>query len=260
MNGLRLTFLFFLLMGMTSCREYQGSDLTEKDHPVIKEARLLVQEQNLTDAKELLQDLLRSNPDLALAHMQLGMIYQSEERSIDALYHFQRYVEARPNGPKSEILAQVMEDERRRLAAAVQFEALPDDSPLKEIEALKTRLAETEQLLAMRELDLQQSKLNLGDLPESAPPEWAQERLQLLRTIQKLQMSGGVTDQNSSIPEEVSASLQRQTYTVKRGDTLSGIAKQVYGKASDWQKIYEANKEQIPNKNVVSQGLVLIIP
>ena len=36
-----------------------------------------------------------------------------------------------------------------------------------------------------------------------------------------------------------------KTYTVKRGDTLWGIAKKYYGNGSKWKKIYNANKTVI---------------
>lgn len=53
---------------------------------------------------------------------------------------------------------------------------------------------------------------------------------------------------------------KRKTYTVKRGDTLSKIAarKDVYGDASKWKKIAEANNIRDP-KNI-SAGQVLKIP
>jgi nucleoid-associated protein YgaU len=51
-----------------------------------------------------------------------------------------------------------------------------------------------------------------------------------------------------------------RTYTVKAGDTLSGIAKHVYGDANQWKKIADANKDKIHNKNRIIVGMVLTIP
>jgi len=36
-----------------------------------------------------------------------------------------------------------------------------------------------------------------------------------------------------------------KTYTVAKGDSLSKIAKEVYGSANQWKKIYEANKTRL---------------
>ena len=49
-------------------------------------------------------------------------------------------------------------------------------------------------------------------------------------------------------------------YVVKRGDTLSGIAKSVYGNAGRWREIFEANKDIIENPNLIRPGWKLRIP
>jgi nucleoid-associated protein YgaU len=49
-------------------------------------------------------------------------------------------------------------------------------------------------------------------------------------------------------------------YTVKSGDTLSKIAKELYGDANRWQEIFEANKDQIDNPNAIRPGWELLIP
>jgi nucleoid-associated protein YgaU len=49
-------------------------------------------------------------------------------------------------------------------------------------------------------------------------------------------------------------------YVVQRGDNLSKIAQEVYGKASRWREIYEANKDRIENPNLIRPGWKLRIP
>ena len=51
-----------------------------------------------------------------------------------------------------------------------------------------------------------------------------------------------------------------QTYTVVKGDSLSKIAKRVYGKGSLWRKIYEANQDQIKDPDLIFPGQLLRIP
>jgi uncharacterized protein YidB (DUF937 family) len=51
-----------------------------------------------------------------------------------------------------------------------------------------------------------------------------------------------------------------QTYTVAAGDSLSKIAKKVYGDANKWRKIFEANQDQIKNPDLIHPGQVLKIP
>ena len=51
-------------------------------------------------------------------------------------------------------------------------------------------------------------------------------------------------------------------YTIKVGDTLTGIAVAVYGDASKWEDIYAANRDKITNPNslkgIAGQKIVLV--
>ena len=49
-------------------------------------------------------------------------------------------------------------------------------------------------------------------------------------------------------------------YTVQAGDTLSKIAKQYYGNANAYMKIFDANKDQLKDPNKIQVGQVLKIP
>lgn len=51
-----------------------------------------------------------------------------------------------------------------------------------------------------------------------------------------------------------------QSYTVVKGDSLSKIAKHFYGNAGQWKKIYEANKDQIKNPDLIYPGQTFRIP
>jgi phage tail protein X len=52
----------------------------------------------------------------------------------------------------------------------------------------------------------------------------------------------------------------KKTYTVVNGDTLSKIAKEYYGNANTWQKIYEANRDTIKDPDKIFPGQKLNIP
>ncbi len=53
---------------------------------------------------------------------------------------------------------------------------------------------------------------------------------------------------------------EARTYTVQAGDTLSKIAKQFYGDAGVYMKVFEANKDQLSDPNKIKVGQVLRIP
>ena len=64
---------------------------------------------------------------------------------------------------------------------------------------------------------------------------------------------------DSSLPAPQSAAAG-QSYTVKSGDTLSKIAKQFYGDAGQYMKIFEANKDKLKDPDKIQVGQELKIP
>jgi peptidoglycan-associated lipoprotein len=69
-------------------------------------------------------------------------------------------------------------------------------------------------------------------------------------------------------PEEISeektveskVKVSTKEYIVKKGDTLSSIARAEYGKANKWKYLYEINKERIKDPNKLKSGTKIIIP
>ena len=51
-----------------------------------------------------------------------------------------------------------------------------------------------------------------------------------------------------------------RSYTVVKGDSLSKIAKHLYGDAQKWRKIYDANRDQIKNPDLIYPGQTFTIP
>ena len=78
-------------------------------------------------------------------------------------------------------------------------------------------------------------------------PEWRDE------IVADIKVVGG------SEPAAAPAAAAR-TYTVKSGDTLSGIAKQHLGDANAYMKIFEANRDQLSDPDKIKPGQVLKIP
>ena len=61
-------------------------------------------------------------------------------------------------------------------------------------------------------------------------------------------------------PAPAAAAPEPRTYTVKGGDSLSKIAKNFYGDAMQWKRIYEANRDKISNPDLIHPGQVFVIP
>ncbi|GAB2548467.1 LysM peptidoglycan-binding domain-containing protein [Rufibacter soli] len=84
------------------------------------------------------------------------------------------------------------------------------------------------------------------------------------KPVQKPATQPGGTDffkQNAGQPAAgTTPTAGQETYTVKSGDSLSKIAKNLYGDAQQWHKIHQANLDQIKDPNLIHPGQQLIIP
>jgi nucleoid-associated protein YgaU len=56
------------------------------------------------------------------------------------------------------------------------------------------------------------------------------------------------------------APVAPRTYTVQRGDSLSKIAQHAYGHANRWREIFDANRDQLDDPDLIQPGQVLKLP
>lgn len=74
-----------------------------------------------------------------------------------------------------------------------------------------------------------------------------------------VQSGSSSTAPDAPAPEAGTAG-QNRTHVVAKGDSLSKIARQYYGDANQWQRIYDANRDQISNPDLIHPGQNLKIP
>jgi LysM repeat protein len=70
----------------------------------------------------------------------------------------------------------------------------------------------------------------------------------------------GVTNVKTGALQAPPIKEKVEYYIIKKGDTLSAIAKQFYGKVNDYPKIFEANREVIKDANLIYPGQKIRIP
>ena len=138
-----------------------------------------------------------------------------------------------------------------------------------EVEQIKARLTDLEQHSVGRALtpaDMSSTDAVAQEAPADAP---AMSNLKSL-IEQELQESGVATAEAPTAVAKVDAAAQKkpvakaegkqQTYTVKKGDTLSKIAQQFYGSSKKWRRIVDANKDKLGQSQVLRAGMTLMIP
>ena len=69
-----------------------------------------------------------------------------------------------------------------------------------------------------------------------------------------------VMPQPQTVGTSGSSAAAQRTYTVKSGDTLSKIAKDFYGDANAYHRIFDANRDKLSDPNKIDVGQVLNIP
>ena len=82
-------------------------------------------------------------------------------------------------------------------------------------------------------------------------------------TREKIILALGNTEGVARVDEKISVEKRQKKgtfYTVKKGDTLSKIARTHYGKPSRYMEIFEANKPMLKDPNKIYPGQVLRIP
>ncbi|HLK01816.1 MAG TPA: LysM peptidoglycan-binding domain-containing protein, partial [Streptosporangiaceae bacterium] len=82
----------------------------------------------------------------------------------------------------------------------------------------------------------------------------------------KAALAKAASDVRASMAKTAKTQLDRRTvsatqwYTVRSGDTLSGIAGRFYHQTSAWPVIYYANRGKVSSADVISPGEVLRVP
>ena len=95
-------------------------------------------------------------------------------------------------------------------------------------------------------------------------------KLRFKGTVASQDQANKIWDAIKTIPtwqQDIVADIQAtgaapamSTYTVKAGDTLSSIAKERLGSAAAYPKIFDANRDQLNDPDLIKPGQVLKIP
>ena len=95
----------------------------------------------------------------------------------------------------------------------------------------------------------QQGAANRPTTPAAAPAPRAESSRADFSNVQSA----------SSTTADHTATAKR-TYTVKSGDSLSKIAQSQLGDGAKWKALYEANRDQISDPDLIHPGQVLNLP
>jgi len=222
----------------------------EKDPYYLRGMRL-EQEGKHEKATAAFERCLRRNPECAKAHLQLGILYEDMlNDAVSAMYHYDRYLQQVTQGDDADMVRRwrqrtetaYYERLRETLAPATVAEdpkpAL--DSPtesdqerqlVESVRQLQTEIQQLRQQLAQPASTADARPVAVAAKPTSPPPE----------------------------QPETPPSGERY-YTVKSGDTLSEVSRQVYGTSKHWALLRDANRDVLNGSDRLKPGMQIRIP
>jgi LysM repeat protein len=279
-NVLKFFLLFSAVIFYGCAPEIKDVEEAELRDVYVKKAKSRIESGDKQEATELLEQAITRKPLNATAHLQLAMLYDTSATNfLKAIYHYQRYLELRPDAEKKTMVKELIKKAELNYLAGFseQYRELEKQiATLREENVkLKTELASlpTAKKSTPPQLSPQQQPPPTQQQPTPPETSEASDKSELATT-----QHGGLSDQPSAdikkvekqkivrkaVPEKNStqpiSTPQGTTYTVQAGDTLSKIAACFYQNPRLWKKIYEANKSVLGNNEKLRKGQVLIIP
>lgn len=243
MKSIGISLLFVFLMIAVGCDSKTGiSDVAERDHPAMKKALSLERAGNKEGALRIYQGLLDQNPTIARAHLALAFLLEEEGgNSPAALYHYQRYLNLRPDTEKRGMI----ESRIRAAQLAYVGTVFTNES------AILTRMSEVERensALKIRVVNLESQTSHLRAALAANRAKYAESREESSRILDK-----------QGLPV-LAPRAAGKVVRVLKGDTLRKISERAYGTQERWREIFEANKALLKNREDVRIGQTLIVP
>ena len=182
--------------------------------------------QDIDRAIELCEKALERRPNLALAHRELGLMLDNYRQDyVPALYHYQRYLQLRPDSPNRADIESLIQ--HCRVSFAAQIAESPDELK-RNLQARDARIRALErEVFALR-----------AAASAAAPP----------------------APDLAAAPASAPAATAAQVHVVQAGENLGAISTRYYGTPSRWKDIFNANRDKVPDANNVRVGTRLDIP
>lgn len=256
--------LIALLVGLFSGCAPSGVELvSETDEKQYQLAQDYKSQGRMEEALSAFHRVIDARRDSPESHFEAGYIYLNELKDpVRAIYHFDRYLQFKPQSPQAAQVRQLIETAQKEFAR--QLPAQPYQGELDRIdlmELVKNLKLENDSLkrdLVAAQGRVQQLQTMVGQarsVPTTQNTQQAMVTQQRTTAAQVQQASPAAPAPATPNP----ASVPR-THTVQSGDTLSTISTRYYGTPSRWIDIYQANRDRLRSENALKVGQVIRIP
>ena len=265
----------------TACSDYVGKEAT---HPLYAKAMSAKTAKSYREAAESLEEFLSICPKSPKAHYDVALLYKENlENYPAAIYHLLKYLEL-----SGETLSKQDQADIRRYVQdceRLMFESyrvrndikLADDVPQTDPAKLAAKNAENAALREKIQKYIDNEKVILAQNQElrdrlarassaATKPATGSAGMRAIEEQPKTTTStttaaGKVPSSTTGTPgTTVAGENGVRYYYVAKGDGLQAIAQKMYGKASMWKVIQDANKEALGERGILKIGQRLVIP
>jgi tetratricopeptide (TPR) repeat protein len=247
-----LSVLFIFSACAPSGVEIVG-ETDEKQYQLAKEYQKSGRTEEALSAFLRVIDARRDAPE---SHFEAGYIYLNVMKDpVKAIYHFDRYIQFKPQSPQAPQVRQLIETAQKEFAR--QLPAQPYQGDLDRIdlmELVKSLKVENDSL--KRDLVAAQKRVRQLEAVVGGARRVPMGTSGVAPPVQQSPLLVQ-TEVEPPAPDPTSAP---RSYTVKSGDSLSSISRAVYGTPSRWIDIYQANRDRLSSENALRVGQDLRIP
>ena len=273
---------------LTACSDYVGKEAT---HPLYAKAMSAKTAKSYRESAESLEEFLSICPKSPKAHYDVALLYKENlENYPAAIYHLLKYLELSgetlSKQDQADIRRYIQDCERLmfesyRIRNDIKLaDEVPQTDPAKlaaknsEIAALREKLQKyiehEDAILAQnKELRDRNDRLTRAAAAAStaASTTTTAAKTNAASTGTTAAASTSTASRNS-IPSSTTGTPGTtiagengvRYYYVAKGDGLQAIAQKMYGKASMWKIIQDANKETLGERGILKIGQMLVIP
>lgn len=263
---------------LTACSDYVGKEAT---HPLYAKYETSKSAKSYREAAESLEEFLSICPKSPKAHYDVAKLYKENlENYPAAIYHLMKYLELSGEtlskqdqeairGYIRDCERMMFDSYRNRNDIKLADEVQPSVDPAKlaaknaENAALREKIQkyiENQNVILAQNQELRNRLDRLSSTAAATATKPAQSG-SAASSASTASSTRGVPSSTTGTPGTTIAGENGvRYYYVAKGDGLQAIAQKMYGKASMWKVIQDANKEALGERGILKIGQRLVIP
>ena len=261
---------------LTACSDYVGKEAT---HPLYAKYTTAKSAKSYREAADSLEEFLTICPKSPKAHYDAAILYKENlENYPAAIYHLLKYLELSGETLSKQDQAAIrgyIQDCERMMFESYRVRndiKLADDVPQTDPAKLAAKNAENAALREKIQKYIDNEKVILaqnqelrnrlaGARPAERPKDAPVSSSSATSSASTATATRGVPSSTTGTPGTTIAGENGvRYYYVAKGDGLQAIAQKMYGKASMWKIIQDANKETLGERGILKIGQKLVIP